>query len=221
MEMNNEKADSTTVEPSVGILDEYNSLKSEIFRAQQQRIQIISLTVSVIGVILSISANIVLGSDTITPDRRLLVALGGAIALYVVLIPALGMMISTQNLVRRLGSYLRIFVEPKVPGLNWESHRHNFRLHYHHKIGLQAIGRFYYFLSILPLLLPLYALSQYVQGWPTLIILIPFIGWSFFLSYDLQTGKSPELERVQWEDYLKFGKANSSEVQDADPEPKS
>jgi hypothetical protein len=183
-----------------GLLDEYRSLRSEIHNIQAQRLQIISLTVGAFGVILSISGSTVLGSGTVTPERRLLVAVGGAIALYSIVIPSLIMMLSAQQAVQRLGDYIRIFIEPRVPGLNWQNRWHEFKLRHQYRGGLRGTGAIYYFLSILPLLLPVYALSQHTQNWLLILILVPFTVWSIYLSYDLQAAISKGWKWAHWAD---------------------
>ena len=191
------KIDAQTLK---GLLAEYNALRSEMHHTQQQRMQLISLTVGAFGVILSVTGGIVLGSEAIDPARRLLVAIGGAIMSYAITIPSLIMMISTQQGVQRLGGYIRIFIEPQVPGLNWQHHWHSLKAQHQFKGGLSGMGGIYYFLSILPLLLPIYAVSQYISGWAATITLIPFITWSIYLSHNLQTA-SRGWERARWEDY--------------------
>jgi len=184
-----------------GLLTEYNALRNEILNAQGRRMQIISFTVGAFGVILSITGNNVLGSASMEPERRLWVAIGGMIAVYAIVIAGLNMMIMTQQLIERLGGYIRIFIEPRMPGLNWECHWRDFGRH-RHKGGHKGMGGFYYLLSTLPLLLPTFALSQHKQGWPAALILIPFASRSIYLSYVLHTGKSKGWkEWARWENY--------------------
>ena len=88
-----------------GLLSEYGSLRSEIGRTQGHRVQIISLTVGAYGVILSVTGGVVLGSANIAPEGQLWVAIGGAVALYAIVIPSLLMMISLQQSIQRIGNY--------------------------------------------------------------------------------------------------------------------
>lgn len=191
----------STAEERDGLLDEYRSLRSEMHHTQGQRIQILSLTVGAFGVILSISGNVVLGSESITPAKQLWVAVGGAIALYAIVIPSLIMMIGAQQGIQRLGEYIRVFIEPRVPGLNWENRWRNLKLRHQYKGGIRSLGGIYYFLSLLPLLLPIYLLSQHTQNWPVILILVPFVGCSIYLTYDLQAAISKSWKWVRWEDY--------------------
>jgi hypothetical protein len=203
-ESKNSKNLTTPIEKD-GLLEEYRSLRNEILSAQGRRLQTISLTVGVLGVILSISANAVMGGSITTPEERLVVALGGAIALYAILIPSLIMVISLQQTVQRLGGYIRIFIEPHIPGLNWEHRWQDFKLQHQYPVGLRGVGAIYYFLLFLPLLLPLYTLSQSIQNWPLILILIPFIAWSTYLSYDLQAAISKSWKLARWDNYEESG----------------
>jgi len=184
-----------------GLLAEYNSLKSEIHQTQGRRMQIVSLTVGAFGVILSIIGKSVLADASIEPDKRLWIAIGGAVTLYAIIIPSLTMMIAAQQTVRRLGWYIYTFIEPLVPGLNWERHLQDLRSQWVPRRGIRSVSEIYYFLSILPLLLPIYALSQHIQGWVATLILVPFLSRSIYLSYDLRTGVSKGKEWAWWEDY--------------------
>jgi len=201
MDIPKDQTPLATTEERDGLLDEYRSLRSEIQSTQGQRMQILSLTVGAFGVILSISGSVVLGSESITPAGRLLVAVGGAIALYAIVIPSLIMMLAAQQAIQRLGEYIRIFIEPRVPGLNWEKRWRNFKLRHQYRGGLRSMGGIYYFLSLLPLSLPIYAASQHMQNWPLILILVPFIGCSIYLSYDLQAAISKGWKWARWEDY--------------------
>lgn len=185
-------------EISKGLLEEYKTIRGEILQTQAQRIQIISLTVGAIGVILSISFGLVLRAETTPLDKLLLITVGAAIVIYVILIPSLIMMISVQQAIQRLGGYIRLFIEPQVPGLNWENRMQKFKIQTRFAGGLHGMGAMYYFLAILPWFLPLYFLSQYPKGWPILLILVPLFGWSIYLGYDLRSGSSKGWRLARW-----------------------
>lgn len=211
MEVKQRVNDTPSTEELKGLLAEYDWLKSELLGLQKQRMQIISLTVGALGAILSIAGGIVLGSETIDSLRRLLIAIGGALTAYMIIIPSLVMIISVQQSVQRLAGYIRIFIEPLVPGLNWQNRWHKFTVQYRYRGGLRGMGGIYYFLSILPLILPIYALSQYLQGWIATLILIPFFTCSVYLSYDLLSGKSKSWKWARWEDYIsKYGQPDTN-----------
>jgi hypothetical protein len=173
-----------------GLLTEYKTLRDEILSAKGRRLQTVSLTVGAVGAILSIIAGAVLGSNIQSAEARLAVAVGGSIALYGILIPSQIMTMHLQRTIQRIGGYIRVFIEPKVPGLNWENRWDIHKSQHQLPKGLGGIGGIYYFLSLLPLLLPLYIISQRTQNWLLIFVLIPFIFWSLYLSYDMQAAIS-------------------------------
>jgi hypothetical protein len=185
-----------------GLLAEYNALRNQILKTQERRMQIISLTVGAFGVILSIIGSNVLGSS-LEPANQLWVAIGGAITIYAIVIPSLIIMLTTQQSIEGLGAYIRIFIEPHVPGLSWERHLYDYRIQHGYWKVYGGMSIIYYFLSTLPLLLPIYALIQYIQGWFVALILIPFFIGSIELSYDLEHGLSRGKERERWKAYAK------------------
>jgi hypothetical protein len=195
------KEESVPEEMMKGLLEEYGSLKDEIHNTQGQRMQILSLMIGAFGALLSITGGVVLGAEKLDPIRRLGIAIGGASAIYSILIPCLIMMITTQQTVQRLGEYIRLFIEPMVPGLNWEHHWHNYKRQYEYRGGLRGMGGVYYFLSAIALFLPVYALILYPKGWPAILLLLPLFVWSLYLTYDLQKGVSEEWKWSKWEDY--------------------
>jgi len=172
------------------LLTEYKTLRDEILTAKGRRLQTVSLTVGAFGVILSIIAGAVLGSDIPSPETRLAVAIGGSIALYGIVIPSLIMTLTLQQTIQRIGGYIRVFIEPRVLGLNWENRWYVHKSQHRLSGGLRGIGGIYYFLSLLPLLLPFYTLSQSTQNWPLILALTPFVCWSLYLSYDMHAAIS-------------------------------
>jgi len=190
-----------------GLLAEYSVLRSEMHDAQGRRMQITSFAVAAFGAILSITGNIVLGSASMEPAKRLWIAIGGAITIYAMVISSLTIMITTQRAIERLGEYIGIAIEPYVPGLKWERIRYEFEAKHPHKGGLTGPGGIYFFLSILPLLLPIYALSHYTQGWVATLILIPFFILSLYLSCDLRKHESDRLKK--WKKHVEEHKTNN------------
>lgn len=169
-----------------GILEEYKMLRDELLSAKARRLQTVSLSVGAVGVILSITAGAVLGSDIPFAEERLALSLGGSIALYGILIPSQIMTTHLQQTIQRIGSYIRVFIEPLVSGLNWENRWHIHKSQHRFPKGLRGIGSIYFFLSLLPLLLPIYIMSQRPQNWFLVFVLTPFVFWSLYLSYDIQ-----------------------------------
>ncbi len=193
--------DATPVSDSTGFLAEYRSLQSEILSSQERRLQTITLTVGILGVILTVSGDAVMGTGTPTSEAKLVVAIGSGIAMYAILIPSLMMVTSLQQTIQRLGEYIRLFIEPCVPGLHWQQRWHDFRQQRQYPGGLRGLGELYYFLSPLPLLLPLYIVSQGAQNWFLIFILVPLIAWSLYLTYDLRAAKSKSWKWARWDDF--------------------
>ena len=142
-----------------GLLAEYKTLRDEIISAKGRRLQTVSLTVGAVGAILSIIAGTVLGSSTQSAVTQLAISIGGGVALYGIVIPSQIMTRHLQQTIQRTGAYIRVFIEPRVPGLNWENRWNAHKSQHGLPKGLGGIGGIYYFLSILPLLLPLYIIS--------------------------------------------------------------
>ncbi|SRR6266508_1593535 len=164
-----------------GLLAEYKTLRDEILSAKGRRLQTVSLTVGAFGAILSIIAGTVLGSNTQSVVTQLAVSIGGSVALYGILIPSQIMTRHLQQTIQRTGAYIRVFIEPRVPGLNWENRWNVHKSQHGLPKGLGGIGGIYYFLSLLPLLLPLYILSHSAQNWRFIFVLVPLLLWSLFL----------------------------------------
>lgn len=173
-----------------GLLAEYKTLRDEILSAKGRRLQTVSLTVGAFGAILSIVAGTVLGSSIQSTATQLAISLGGAVALYGIVIPSQIMTRHLQQSIQRTGAYIRVFIEPRVPGLNWETRWNAHKSQHGLPKGLGGIGGIYYFLSLLPLLLPLYIISQSAQNWRFIFVLLPLLLWSLYLSYDMQTAIS-------------------------------
>jgi hypothetical protein len=181
-----------------GILAEYKTLRDEIISAKGRRLQTVSLTVGAVGAILSIIAGAVLGSDIPSTETRFAISIGGGIALYGVLIPSEIMTTHLQQTIQQIGTYIRVFIEPQIPGLNWENRWTAYKSQHRLPKGLGGIGSIYYFLSLLPLMLPLYIISQRIQNWFLIFVLAPFVLWSLFLSYDMHAAISKGW-KSQWE----------------------
>jgi hypothetical protein len=195
MEKTNKNFDADERE---GMLEEYRTLRDEILTAKARRLQTVSFTVGAVGVLLSIIAGAVLGSDIPSAEIRLAVAVGGGIALYGILIPSQIMTTHLQQTIQTIGSYIRVYIEPHVPGLNWENRWQVFKSQYRLPKGLGGISSIYYFLSLLPLLLPLYLIGQGTQNWFLIFVLVPFVLWSLYLSYDVQAAVSKGW-KLKWE----------------------
>jgi len=189
---------NSDMEEREGLLAEYKTLRDEILSAKERRLQTVSLTVGACGAILSIIAGAVLGSNSLSTKAQLAVTIGGSIALYGIVIPSQIMTRHLQQTIHRTGGYIRVFIEPRVPGLNWENRWNVHKAQHRLSKGLSGIGGIFYFLTFLPLLLPLYIVSQSTPNWPLIFVLVPLAFWSLFLSYDMHAAISKGW-KWQWE----------------------
>jgi len=199
------------VEEKEGLLTEYKTLRDEILTAKARRLQTMSLAIGAFGVIFSIIASSVLGVSIPTSEMKLTVSIGGGIALYGIVIPSLSMIISLQQTVQRIGEYIRLFIEPHIPGLNWENQWRVYKTQNHLPRGLRGVGSIYYFLSLLPLLLPAYILAQNTQHWIPVVALLPFSCWSLYLSYDMHAAVSKG-----WKTHWESNKKEAPSIEKAD-----
>lgn len=184
---------STSENELTGLIEEYRALKSEIQNAQERRMQIVSLTVGAIGLMLSISASTALNTSSPAHNREFAIAIGGAIASYAILIPSLIMLITTQQTIYRLGEYIRLYLEPNIPGMKWESTYFGFRKKYGHRPG--GLPSIYQFLGVLPMLIPIYLLVDSLKNWPLMLIPTTFWIWSLYLTLDFVWGWSKGWKR--------------------------
>lgn len=192
------KSKSLSEQELTGILEEYKTLRDEILNAKSRRMQIISFAIGAFGVILSLIFNTILGSNLTSLEDQLAIAVSGSIILYGIVIPSLIMTISLQQSIHRLGNYIRVFIETKVPGMSWENRWKVHKAKNQLPRGLQGLSAIYLFLSILPLLLPIYILIRNVNNYQIAIVIIPFLFWALYLCYDMGFAKSKGW-RTQWE----------------------
>ena len=96
-----------------------------------------------------------------------------------------------QQTIQRIGGYIRVSIEPRVPGLNWENAWELRKSQLRLPKGMGGISDIFYFLSALPFLLPLYiVISQGNENWYLVLGLVPFLLWSLWLSIDMKFGIS-------------------------------
>ncbi len=98
-----------------GLLLEYGALREEILKRVDLRHQILSITLTLAGVFLGIGL-----SD------------GGANAPIALVYPALAALLAmgwgqNESRVRELATYVRQRLEPRIPGLGWETHMDSVR----------------------------------------------------------------------------------------------
>lgn len=142
-----------------GLIEEYKTLREEIIKAKERRMQSTSMMVTAIGAFLTITATAVFGNNIPTPETRFLVSIGGGIAMYCVLIPCQVMITSLQQTINRIGDYIEIYLESRQRGLNYETIWHTHKKRYKLPKGLHGIGGVFFYLAFLPWLLPAYTFS--------------------------------------------------------------
>jgi hypothetical protein len=181
-----------------GLIEEYKTLREEIIAAKGRRLQTTSMTVGALGVLLSVAATVVFGKEIPTAETRFIIALGGGIAMYCVLIPCQIMNISLQQTIQRIGDYIRIYIEPLLPGLNWETRWRAHKKQHHLAGGVRGIGGIYVLLAFLPWMLPIYTFlilpdrfyCLQFRVWPVILVLFLCFGLSCAYSVDMHIAHS-------------------------------
>jgi hypothetical protein len=148
------------------------------------------MTVGAFGVLISIFANMVFGPNIQNPEMRFLVALGGGVILYCLLIPVQIMTISSQQTICRIAKYIRIYIEGEDNGLQYETLWNRYKENNNLAKGLRGTGGIYVFFSFMPLLLPLLTFINKFENWILMGILLIFLTWSSYLAYDMYNAKS-------------------------------
>jgi Ca2+/Na+ antiporter len=184
---------------TTGLLEEYKTLRAELISTQGQRLQIVAYTVGALSVLLSLFGGALLKPSEIPHNAQLFASILGSIVAYAVLIPSEMLMISAQRHIHRIARYIAVFIEPKIPGLAWETRwsLHTYKLK--HPGGLRGMSSIYFGLSLLPLLLPIYVLSRSQFQWQWTLILLPFLVVCLYLAYDLRTARSKNWRSTSWD----------------------
>lgn len=185
-------------EETTGLLEEYKTLRAELISMQGQRLQIVAYTVGALSVILSLFGGVLLRPSDIS-SNTLYASILGAVVAYTVLIPSEILMISAQTHIHRIACYISAFIEPKISGLAWETRWSLQVARLKHPGGLRGMSSIYFGLSLLPLLLPSFALSHSLSQWQWVLILLPFLVASFYLAYDLRTARSKKWLSIRWD----------------------
>lgn len=172
------------------MIEEYKTLRDEIISAKGRRLQTTSMTVGAMGVLLSVIASAVLDPNTFTPSIRFIASLAGGIAMYLILIPCQIMNISLQQTIQRIGDYIRIFIEPNIPGLEWETRWADHKKQHRLAHGVRGISGIFLFLAFLPWLLPIIALSYSQKSLPFIAIFVLLFCVSIYLSLDMHNALS-------------------------------
>lgn len=142
-----------------GLLEEYKTLREEIIKGKERRMQSTSMMVTAMGAFLTITATAVFSNNIPTAETRFLVSIGGGIAMYCVLIPCQVMIKALQQTINRTGDYIETFIESRQRWMNYETIWHAHKKKYKLPKGLHGLGGIFFFLAFLPWLLPAYTFS--------------------------------------------------------------
>lgn len=187
------------LQETTGLLEEYKTLRAELISLQGQRLQIVAYTVGTLSVLLSLFGGALLRPSDIPSNTHLFASILGAIVAYAVLIPSELLMISAQRHIHRIAHYIAGYIEPKIPGLAWET-RWTLRAgKFKSPGGLRGMSAIYFGFSLLPILLPIFALSRSLYQWQWILILFPFLVVSLYLAYDLRTARSKTWRSTGWD----------------------
>lgn len=103
------------------VLEEYRSLREEILQRLQLRYYVLALTLAGLAAITGVFTPVAAAG---IPSKIVSFS-------YVSLLLILGALVVTADNTRQVGviaAYIRQFIESQIPGLNWETRWHRFRL---------------------------------------------------------------------------------------------
>ena len=181
-------------------IEEYKSLRQEIMSRQNARRLILGFTITAIG---SIIGFVLQGEIALEYDLDYY-AFSLIIFAIVIIIAALILTIHHTQQIDVIGAYIRKFIEPKMPGLNWQTYWFRYRelRRYSPKTAGLPLGTskplslYYAFLT-----LSTYSIT-FIKGLHNhlvaLILLSMIVLCSFACSYDLYKRKTRGW-RINWD----------------------
>jgi hypothetical protein len=182
-----------------GRLEEYKALRAEILQWQNQRMRVLSLSITAMAGILALFGGALLNSSGNDQSRISLLSIVGSLALYVILIPLEMLLISSHRQVRRIGEYIRVYIESAVPGLQYESRLLKDRDQPKPRYGIRSLGKVCIGLSIVPLVLPVIPTVVFnTTNWTSYLVLLPFLALSLYLAFDLWFAFSSHWKKEHW-----------------------
>jgi hypothetical protein len=112
-----------TVDPQTRqeMLEEFKALRAEILVHQTHRTTVLGFTMAVCGVAGSVAGGLARESETVDDAVRLNVIASVLSLALVALVVALILTSGKTQSIDRLASYIRLFIEPSLPGINWET----------------------------------------------------------------------------------------------------
>ncbi len=164
------------------MLEEYKVLHAQAEAIKGRRDSLFTVTlgvfVSVFGAFVGISS----APDTHSAAPRLLLPF--FLVLYILHIASCLLMRSHQQQLRRILNYVRIEIEPKIPGLKWSTYLAQRSLKSSNRGGLRGIGTFYLLLSMAPI--ALFVITPGTPGGVETTIFVTLFAVSVLLAMDIR-----------------------------------
>lgn len=170
-------------------LVEYKVLHKKIDEVKMRRDNLLTLTTGIyVGAVVSVLGFSVSNTAILSQTKIQIVAI---LILYLLVSSSVYMMKSHQRYLKRLIKYIRLNIEPKVPGLNYASITYKEYSSRARKGGLKGLGIYYLVLTLLPFSFYLIFPFDMVVGLPHLLS----ASISVFLSLDLLLGLTSKGDR--------------------------
>lgn len=188
-----------------GYLEEYRSLREEILRRQEARLLILGFCITSIGTIIGLSLQDysprVEGLNYFT---FVLICLG-----LVILITTLLLIIQHTQQIEIIGAYIRNYIEPLFPGLNWQTRWARYRKdrRFNFIIGRFSFGTSRpYAICYFLLAIAIFGISivlEIYNYWLALVVISILTITSIYYSFDLYRKKSKSWD-INWIPDLDF-----------------
>ena len=179
------------------LLEEYKSVREDIFRSQQARLYIVGFAYAAVG------AGLVPAVRDFTSSRELSVLAFLAFAEVLVLAAVLTTIYYTRDIDQK-GAYIRRFIEPRTADLRWETrwlrYRQNRRslLPSRLALGQSKTFSFLYMVLTVGLLLSGAAAQAYstLDAWAAVLVIVGIADLAFCA--DLYLRWTPTWNRIEW-----------------------
>lgn len=181
------------------LLEEYKGLRAEILQWQSQRIRVLSLSVTAMAGILALFGGLLLNTDINSKLNLSQLSIIGSVSLYTILIPLEVTIASSHRQIRRIAAYIRLHIEPIVPGLSYERKLLVDRDTPKPRIGMSSLGKSCVILTLIPFVLPAIQLSIVSKFDPIFLIIVPFWLIAFYIAIDLWFAFSKKWKVRHWE----------------------
>jgi hypothetical protein len=114
-------------EPSDGVLQEYERLCNDFLQYKRDRLFVLGFTFTAAGAVIGIVAQERVPEQTSITTASLSLIVGLLSFSLLVVLAALVLTARYTEAIERLASYMRVFIEPEVRGLNWETRLRSYR----------------------------------------------------------------------------------------------